>query len=296
MTTADAIKMCMRIRIKRIIKTTLAIVFPCKPHSDDVRGVVVLMYHRVNDFRSNELSVRIDEFRKQVRWLHDMGFRNMRISELESLLERNEPLPDNRHVVFSFDDGYEDNFTTVVPILKEFGYTGMFYLATDFVGSEKMYPRDRKESGRVEHNRILNWDQVSQMLKDGMEIGSHTMTHAILTEIPDETIWQEINGSKKTLEAKLDVDITSFSYPGGFLNDSLENMVRKAGYRSACAVDMGIWCGGNIMRIPRVGIPASDNMFIFKAKVTGRMDNVFAFRAKAVGRMEGFKRSSKGLR
>ena len=289
MAIVGIIKMYARIRVKRIIKTTLAIVFPSRPHPDDIRGVVVLMYHRVNDYRGNELSVRLDAFRNQVRWLHDMGFRNMRISELESLLERKEPLPDNRHVVFSFDDGYEDNFTTVIPILKEFGYTGMFYLATDFIGSEKMYPRDRVESGRVEHNRIMNWEQVSQMLSEGMEIGSHTMTHAILTDTPDDKVWQEIDGSKKILEAKLGVDITSFCYPGGFFNDFHENMVRKAGYRSACTVDMGIWCGGNIMRIPRVGIPASDSMFIFKSKVMGRMDSVFAFRAKVAGRMGRFR-------
>jgi peptidoglycan/xylan/chitin deacetylase (PgdA/CDA1 family) len=289
MTIAEIIKMRGRIRVKRIIKIGLAIAFPSKPHSNDVHGVVVLMYHRVNDFRGNELSVRLDEFRKQVRWLHETGFKNMRMRELESLLERNEPLPDKRHVVFSFDDGYEDNFTTVVPILKEFGYTGMFYLATDFIGSEKMYQRDRIESRRVEHNRIMNWEQVSQMLSDGMEIGSHSMTHAILTEIPDDTVWQEIIGSKKILEAKLGADVTSFCYPGGFLNDSLENMVRKAGYRSACTVDMGIWCGGNIMRIPRVGIPASDNMLIFKSKVLGRMDGVFTFRAKVMDRVERFR-------
>jgi peptidoglycan/xylan/chitin deacetylase (PgdA/CDA1 family) len=289
MAIAKTIKMCARIRVKRIIKTGLAIVFPSKPHSDDIRCVVVMMYHRVNDYRGNELSVRLDEFRNQVRWFHDMGFKNMRIRELESLAERKEPLPNNRHVVFSFDDGYEDNFTTVVPILKEFGYTGMFYLATDFIGSEKMYQRDREESGRVEHNRIMNWEQVSQMLSDGMEIGSHTMTHAILTETPDDKVWQEIYGSKKILEAKLGVDITSFSYPGGFFSDSHENMVRKAGYRSACTVDMSVWCGGNIMRIPRVGIPASDSMFIFKAKVMGRMDSVFAFRAKVMNRMERFR-------
>jgi hypothetical protein len=60
MTIAEIIKMRGRIRVKRIIKIGLAIAFPSKPHSNDVHGVVVLMYHRVNDFRGNELSVRLD--------------------------------------------------------------------------------------------------------------------------------------------------------------------------------------------------------------------------------------------
>ena len=274
----DAIKMRARVDVKRIIKTGAAIVSTFKPHPDAGRGVVVLMYHRVNDIRHDELSVKPDQFRCQVRWLHDMGFGNMRIRDLESIAERNEPLPENRSVVFSFDDGYEDNYTTAFPILKEFGYTGMFYLTSDFIGTERMFELDKKESGRVEHNRIMNWEQASRLLSDGMEIGSHTMSHAILTSIPEDKARQEIEGSKKALEDKLGVEITSLCYPGGFFDDSHENMARKAGYKSACTADMGIWRGGNVLRIPRVGVLASDSYFIFRTKVMGRMEWFKAFR------------------
>lgn len=275
---ANVIKMRARVSVKRTIKTGAAIVSSFRPHSDAGHGVVVLMYHRVNDFRNDELSVRTGEFRRQVRWLHDMGFRNMRIGDLESLVERNEPLPENRTVIFSFDDGYEDNFTTAFPILKEFGYTGMFYLTSDFIGTERMFELDIEESGRVEHNRIMNWEQASQLVHDGMEIGSHTMNHVILTKTPGDKARSEIEESKKVLENKLGIEITSFCYPGGFFDNSHENMLHKAGYRSACTADMGIFRGGDMLRIPRVGVLASDSLFIFKAKVMGRMEWFKAFR------------------
>jgi peptidoglycan/xylan/chitin deacetylase (PgdA/CDA1 family) len=274
----DIIKMRARIGVKRIIKTGAAIVSTFKPHTDIGHGVVVLMYHRVNDFRNDELSVKPDQFRRQVRWLHDMGFKNMLIRDLESLVERNEPLPENRNVIFSFDDGYEDNFTTAFPILKEFGYTGMFYLTADIIGTEKMFELDKKESGQVEHNRIMNWEQATKLLSEGMEIGSHTSSHAILTTIPDDQARQELVGSKKEIESKLGVEISSFCYPGGFFNSSHEKMVNETGYRSACTADMGIWRGGNILRIPRVGVLASDSLFIFKTKVMGRMEWFKVFR------------------
>ncbi|MBW1742942.1 MAG: polysaccharide deacetylase family protein [Deltaproteobacteria bacterium] len=264
-------KMHARVNIKKVIKVIAALVSNVFPVSrEDQDRVHVLMYHRVNSCRKDELSVPPDRFRKQVEWLHMHGFRNTRMAELESgsrATGNNGP-----RVIFTFDDGYEDIYTDAYPILREYGYTAIIYLPFDYIGTSKMHPRDVWESGRPEHNRLLKWNQVEEMLNDNMEIGSHTMCHVDLTRMSPEQARREIVDSKHALEQKLQVGITSFCYPGGYFEDKHVRWVQEAGYRSACTTTPRIWQGHDLFMIPRVPVLSSDIFYVFRKKLLGRME------------------------
>lgn len=268
--TKAVIGMYARRAIKLFIKTNLALLSSLKKSSQrdhNINNVYMLMYHRVNDYRKNEMSVSVQEFRKQVAWLKRTGFRNMRMAELESAtpgLNLNAP-----KVIFSFDDGYMDNFSEALPILKEFGYTAIFYIPYEFIGKKDMFPRDIRESNRAEHNRIMGWEQVTSLLREGMEIGSHTLSHNNLKEMNDAQAKREIVESKKYIEEKLGEKITSFCYPGGQFNEKHTNWVERAGYSSACTTASGVYREESLFTIPRVAVLASDSFFIFKRKMLG---------------------------
>jgi peptidoglycan/xylan/chitin deacetylase (PgdA/CDA1 family) len=264
-------KMHARVNVKKGIKAVAALVSNVIPApNQDQDSVYVLMYHRVNSFRKDELSVPPDRFRKQVEWLHMHGFRNTRMAELESgSMVKGDNGP---RVIFTFDDGYEDNYTDAYPILREHGYTAVLYLPFDYIGTSKMHPRDTWESGRAEHNQLLNWNQVEEMLKDGMEIGSHTIGHEDLTRMPPEQAKREIFESKQALEQKLQVEITSFCYPGGYFEEEHARWVQEAGYLSACTTTPRIWQGHDLFKIPRVSVLSSDVFYIFRKKLLGRME------------------------
>ena len=263
--------MLARVYIKKGIKLNAALVSNAIPtRQTDQNRVFILMYHRVNSYRNNEISVTPTQFRNQLDWLNRQGFRHISMAELESgLITRADNSP---RLIFTFDDGYEDNYVNALPILKEYGYTGIFYLATNYIGTCKMYPRDIEESNRPEQNRIMNWSQVLELLGEGMEIGSHTMSHSILTRISPEDAKREIIESKKKLEQKLQVEITSFCYPGSYFEERHVLWVREAGYRSACSAAPGTWKGHDLFRIPRVPVLSSDIFFVFKQKLLGRME------------------------
>lgn len=264
-------KMYGRVNAKKVIKIVAAIVSHAFPASrKDQNGVHVLMYHRVNSYRKDELSVPPDRFRKQVEWLHRHGFRNTRMAELESgSMARGDNSP---RVIFTFDDGYEDNYIEAYPVLREYGYTAILYLPFDYIGTSKMYPRDALESGRPEHNRLLTWHQVEEMLKDGMEIGSHTMGHPNLTRISPERAKREIVESKHRLEERLHVKVTSFCYPEGYFQAKHARWVQEAGYRSGCTTTPRIWRGHDLFMIPRVPVLSSDILYVFRNKLLGRME------------------------
>lgn len=270
MQAAYKLKTSARILAKRMVKIIAAALSDLLPAGDAAGdGIFVLMYHRVNDTRKNELSVSVDQFETQLKWLRDHGFVSLPMADLET-----GKIPDRgtaAHIIFTFDDGYEDNYLNALPLLKKYGYTGMFYLATDYIGTTRMYENDRKESSPPAQNRLLNWDQVAEMLDAGMEIGSHTMNHVDLRKVSRAVAKREIFESKQRLEENLDRQITSFCYPSGYYNEAAVSLVVEGGYLSACTTDIGIWGGHQLTTIPRIPVMASDPFFVFKQKMQGRM-------------------------
>ncbi|MCU1265908.1 MAG: polysaccharide deacetylase [Acidobacteria bacterium] len=90
----------------------------------------------------------------------------------------------------------------------------------------------------------LGWDEVRQMVRDGVEIAAHTKTHPILSRISDEGILcEEIEGSKRRIEEELDQPLIHFSYPNGKLADFTKQtveVVKRCGFRTALTSERGL--------------------------------------------------------
>jgi peptidoglycan/xylan/chitin deacetylase (PgdA/CDA1 family) len=213
------------------------------------------------------MSVSAEVFSKQVAWLKQNGFRNMRMTELESSAQNSKRK--NPSVIFTFDDGYEDNYLEAYPILKKFGYTAIFYIPYNTIGREVLFSRDIRESNCPAHNRFMNWKQIRSMYRAGMEIGSHTLSHDNLVRMSDNRAKQEIVESKKKIEDKIGDKITSFCYPGGFFSEKHAAWAADAGYCSACTTVHGYFRGDNLFKLPRIAVLASDTFFIFRQKIFG---------------------------
>ena len=121
---------------------------------------------------------------------------------------------ESKFVILTFDDGYKSQYTTVKPILDNYGYKGTFYVVCNYAQKEDT---DR-----------MNWNDIQDLQKQGHDIGSHSMNHADLTSIPSYRIDYEIGISKQCLESH-DIKVTSFAYPfaKGSENDSIINTVAK---------------------------------------------------------------------
>ena len=79
----------------------------------------------------------------------------------------------------------------------------------------------------------MTWDQVRQMSRAGIEIGSHTVTHPILPNVDDDQLRDELVNSKIRLESELGYPVTLFCYPNGSYDERVEAAVRDAGYNVA---------------------------------------------------------------
>lgn len=93
-------------------------------------------------------------------------------------------------------------------------------------------------------NLALTWDELAEMFSSGLlTVGSHTLSHPMLTKIPTEEIRQELLESKNLIEQHLSISVNHFSYPHSAYNMEIANELRLIGYKSAT-----LGYGGSIRR------------------------------------------------
>lgn len=196
--------------------------------------LTILMYHKIQPLHAGAQVtghyVDPATFRKQMAVLRRLGYKSVRLADAVT-----QPLP-KRSVVITFDDGYRNFKTNALPILKEFGFCSTVFLVSDQIGGDNRW--DVLEGDVSEP--LMDADEVTACIGQGVEFGSHSSSHARLTQLDEGAAWSEISGSKCDLEAKFRIPITTFCYPYGSQNEQTRRMVEKAGYVCACSTEKGI--------------------------------------------------------
>jgi peptidoglycan/xylan/chitin deacetylase (PgdA/CDA1 family) len=110
------------------------------------------------------------------------------------------------------------------------------------------------ERASAAKEQLLTWSDVKEMAAAGISFGSHTNSHAILTDIPGSDAVQELTESKSAIEAELNA-CASFAYPNGDWSPQIRDLVAQSGYQAAFINSPGIWqAHGNRFSIPRINV------------------------------------------
>jgi peptidoglycan/xylan/chitin deacetylase (PgdA/CDA1 family) len=183
-------------------------------------GTPVLCYHGlyrhesevsgVTD-RQQRYFISADQFRSHLDCLGRLGFRGASIAEIMS-----NPRPDL--VALTFDDGRSSDYEMVRPMLLERGFGASFFI----VGNSLNKPGHLSEG------------QLCEIAAAGFSVGSHSMTHAVLTGLSDGDLDWELRKSRELLERLLSAPVEHFAAPGGFLNRRVVERSLAAGYRVIC--------------------------------------------------------------
>ncbi len=168
-------------------------------------------------------------FRRLMRWFLAAGYQTVTTDQwLRGNLSR-------KHVLLTFDDGYDDLYSELFPFLIEHGLTAVIYLVVDRIGGTNEW---NQQLGLRARN-LLTWSQIREMQKYGVEFGSHTLTHPWLPSLSYDQLCREVTDSKRRLEDALGVEITSFAYPSGGVDRRVRSVVAEAGYRLAFTIRPG---------------------------------------------------------
>lgn len=166
-------------------------------------------------------------------------------SEAVDRVQRNQI--DRPYVCFSFDDGLQQNLRAA-EILKEFGATGCFFVCPGLVGetSEEKLREICTQRFKMPSTPLLSWRDVEQMIAAGHEIGSHTMTHQVLSRISEHELQDEIGESYHALNRRLG-GVRHFAWPEGrfvHFSPAARDAVFDAGYLSCASAERGCHVGG----------------------------------------------------
>ena len=104
----------------------------------------------------------------------------------------------NKLIIINFDDGWKSQFIYAKPILDQYGFKASFFIVCNYVNSGLL--------------TRMNWQDIAELQKDGMDIESHTMSHAALDKLPIDALNYQIGGSKQCL-ADHGINATIFAYP-----------------------------------------------------------------------------------
>lgn len=175
--------------------------------------VPILGYHSIGAV-ADEYTVPLPVFEQQLDWLKAEGFATVSVHDLVE----GAPRP-RRSIILTFDDGKEDAVRLVLPALRKRGMRASFFVITGFVGKPG----------------YLSWDDVRTLVAAGMEIGSHSVDHRRLTELPEDQAREELLASKQALELELRRPAEAFAYPYNSTSSALSRQAEEAGYRAAVA-------------------------------------------------------------
>ena len=196
-------------------------------------GTPILMHHQVGPHRPgsrlNRWRVTERDFTWQLDTLRRLGYAGV---SLRDLLDA--PRTETRRVVLTFDDGYRGVKERVLPALLARGFRATVFVVADRIGAVNDW------DGETPGEPLLSADEIRELQRAGIEIGSHGATHRALTRLDDADLARELAGSKQTLERITGAPVTSFCYPYGDFDDRVIQAVRAAGYRAATVIRGGI--------------------------------------------------------
>lgn len=241
----------------------------------DYKHPRILMYHMISDAkpgaRFNGLRVAPAMFDQQLAWLSAQGWRFMTLSELMAAPEQAKA----KTVVLTFDDGYADNCTQALPIMRKYGAKGTLFLVeqrhdNDWSTKKKAH----HQGGELMQEAKLDNTQVQEMLDSGLvELGAHTFSHPKLTNLQAAQRAHEVIAIKQHLEQTYKVPVDSFAYPFGIYDPEDVALAERAGYRAAVTTEAGIDLDllHKPLELKRVKISGKDGLFAFKMRMrTGK--------------------------
>ena len=220
---------------------------PAPAPPEDTTRVAVLGYHDFSEtLPETAMRIRTSKFRNQMTALRQMGITVIKLDDFLAWRRGEKTLPE-KCALITLDDGWRSVHTDAFPILKEFGYPYTLYLYKNYI-----------DGG----GKALTTEMIKEMLGHGATLGSHSVSHPYPANIRaqkkkgerafDAFLRKEFGESKRFIESKFPVKITTYAYPGGFVTDEMPALADEFGYQALFTVLPGkISRDTDAKRLPR---------------------------------------------
>ena len=222
-------------------------------------GATVLCYHIVESPQDPRMEVSREVFRQQMRYLAMTGYNVIPLRDLyEYAAGKRASLPKNA-VVITIDDGWRSTYTEVWPEMKRRGFPFTVFIYPKIIGQTTI---------------AMNWKQIKEMADAGVDIQSHTYSHAFLSRrrhasVSDEAYakWleKELTESKRVLEKETGRTVAFLAYPYGDFDRYVTAATARAGYTAGLTCEYGrVKRGSDPLRMRRFAIEKKMDFAAFR--------------------------------
>ena len=198
-------------------------------------ALTLLGWHRLGD-ADDGLTTSYDDFRRHLDVLEEWGATVLPLTEATQLLSLGE-LPE-RAVVLTFDDGYASVLEQAWPELRSRDLPATLFAVSGYLAAGARFPWDHAH-GDAGLTRLATAAELRAVAEDGMDIGSHTVSHRWLPNLSAVEVAEEMHASRCALEDLLDRPIRTVAYPMGGYSGDIRDLAEAAGYEVGITCDRG---------------------------------------------------------
>lgn len=218
--------------MKKIFLIAAMLLMLVIPVNAQALEIGVICYHSITDnpLKYSQYCISNEEFEEDVKYFSENGYTFLKASEMW------DADPNAKNIVLTSDDGYDNFYECVFPILKKYNAKAVVFVI----------------ASRIDKDGYLKSWQIKEMDESGLvEIGNHTnimhrrQNNVLNSYFNDETLLEEYVNDIKDCSAKvyeiLGHGTESFSYPYGLYTDRLERTIRvNLGYNTTFTTKYGI--------------------------------------------------------
>jgi peptidoglycan/xylan/chitin deacetylase (PgdA/CDA1 family) len=166
--------------------------------------------------------------------------------------------------LITFDDGYREAAEHGAAILRQRGFTAIFFLVAGLMSKTSSW-LPYEAAARLP---LVDWATARALEREGFRCGSHAWSHRRLTELSPEACREELERSRSVLEDGIGREIRDLAYPYGAYDERVRGLAAQAGYRSACSVRIGLsGDSDDSLALARVPISGTDSLADFVCRL-----------------------------
>lgn len=205
--------------------------------------VPILMYHSVlkDPKAAGKFVVSPDTFESDLKYLKENGYTTIFTSELIDYVYHDAPLPE-KPVMLTFDDGYLNNLTYVVPLLEKYDMKAVISVVGSFT------ERDSKGEAHSPSYSNFSWEDINEVVASGhVEIGNHTYNmHSTnagrkgcmkkkgeSVEAYQKILSEDLQKTQDLIYENCGFYPVVFTYPYGYISNASTDVVKQLGFQAS---------------------------------------------------------------
>ncbi|MBS1689939.1 MAG: polysaccharide deacetylase family protein [Bacteroidetes bacterium] len=230
-----------------------------------IKGIPVLMYHRVWPGTNDGLTISPEKLKQQWQYLKNEGCSTLSLSQFVDIVKNKLPYP-KKSILLTFDDGYRNNLQYVYPLLKELNWSAAFFIIADTLTQTKDEP---------EINRKMNLQELKSLDPSIVQLALHGLHHEHFSRLTNEQIQEVLEQSIQAFEMSSLPFHKVLAYPYGDRPKNKKQFDELKSWMKTNGIEAAFRIGNKVVKIPapdvyeikRIDIKGTDTMDQFRIKL-----------------------------